>query len=764
MSGYLKERIPVIGGADVVTGRAAYMHDIVLPDMLYAKVLRSPHAHARILSIDTSEAEALPGVHAVLTYQNVPDALFSSTCYCIITTDPKEVVLDQHILERHLRFCGDEVAAVAADSEEIAAQACRLIHVEYEVLPAETDPIRALGADAPEIHEDRFGGKNLACVPSSVQVGDFDKAWEECAVRYEGKFKLPIQKHMCMETSAAVASCDESGKLTVWCNTQAPHPVRTILSRALSLDEENVRVIVPDHIGGTFGQRAGLCGKADLLSALLSMRLHRPVKMVYDRWEESCATDSRHAGYIYLRLGALANGDFHALEVNSIVSAGAYISWGTTISTKFYSFGANVYRFPNTKHYGRTVYTNTMPAGAFRGFGNPQCMFAYEAAIDDLARQLGRDPVELRLQNIIRVGDPWQMAFPCKHTELAKCIRVAAEKIHWKEKRGAAQSGTFRRGVGLAIGRHTSTNDAANSVCIRLMPDGTLKLLAGLSESGNNAHTALVQVLAHSMETDIGSIDAVLGSTDSTPWDVGTHSTRGIYDRGNSIVNASRLLRGELCAFASKLWGVPKERVRYSGGAVHGEDGQTLALRQLAERAAQQGVCLEARASSDPCGSVPWHAHACEVEVDTETGVVKVLNYYAVHDVGVAINPSIVEGQIEGGVAQGLGYALREEMSYDAKGIPYNSGFHTYMLPTAEDLPPIHAIIVDAEDPLGPYGAKGVGECPVVPVAAAVASAVEDAIGVRLHELPMTPPRVLEALRSKKAFWPSGDEWDYPAP
>lgn len=750
MKRYVGQSEARLDGVWKATGAAGYTHDVTLPNMLYAKILRSSHAHANILSLDASEAEALPGVRAVAHWENTPRVLYNGSAFAVTAASHFTPILDQYVFDNKVRFVGDEVAAVAADTEAAAEEACRRIRVSYEVLPAVSDPLEALGEDAAAIHEDQGWGKNMLHAPTEAGVGDFEAAWAECDVTYEGTVKLPVQKQVPMETSSSVAQTLPGGGLRVWSSSQTPHQVRVLLANVLDIAESKVQVICPPFIGGGFGQRSGMSGKAEMIAAVLALKTGRPVKLEYDRHEEMTATDSRHGGYVNVRLGAKKDGTFHALSLDPVLNTGAYCSWGGTMSMKIYTFGATVYRVPNTRHFGKTVYTNILPAGAMRGFGNPQAMFAVETAVDAIARKLGRDPIDLRMQNIVAVGDDWDNPFECVSTELAACVRRAADAIGWAEKRGRKQEGTLRRGVGIAVGRHVSASDRASGVFLRLEADGSLYMTSGVCDMGNGITTTLPQILAESLSIPLERINMYAGDTNATPYDIGGHSTRSLYDRGLAVINAADQLRQNLLEYAAEVWGEKSAALRYEAGVIRGAQN-SWTLEELALYAHRHQRRFEVIGRGRDSTTAPWEAHAAEVEVDMETGVVKVIKVAAAHDVGVAINPALVEGQIEGGVLQGIGYALREEITFDENCVPYNDSIHKYMLPTAGDVPVIESIIVEANDPLGPFGAKGVAECSVVPTAPAIVSAVEDATGIRFLELPLTPVRVLQGINEARA-------------
>ena len=747
MSDVIQRSIPRVDALEKVTGAAVFTQDVERENMLYAKVLRSPYAHANIKSIDPSQALCLPGVRGFVCWENTPHVYFNQCTLPYTAAAGIEPVYDQLIFDKKVRFVGDEVAAVAAESEKTAEEAIRRIRVEYEELPAVLDPKEALRPDAPDVH-DGCVDKNLACPMSHVDTGDFDKAYAAADVRFEGEVKLPIQKPIPMETHAAVAEYSSAGELTIYSTTQAPHPARLIIADVLSLPASKVRVMNPPHVGGGFGCRGGLSGKAELIAAVLAMQTHRPVRCAYTREEDFLATETRHSGYGMIRIGARRDGTITALEIDSIMNTGAYTSWGSTIPLKLFTYPSAVFHIPNQRHWGKCVYTNVMPAGAMRGFGNPQGMFLMEYAMHGLARQLGLDPLTLYEKNCIRPGEDWVLNFSLAHTELVKCIRIAAEKIGWEQKRGLHPTGRYRRGVGMGIGRHISMSDSSSGVGIRVDADGSVQLYGGMADIGNGICTTLPQIFASEFGVRMEDVHLSYGDTQNSPFDIGTHSTRCLYDRGLAVIDGAKRLKQEIFRFMAAHYGVAEGDLHMEDGIITDRDGRKWTLKEVVRTAGKEFKHFETIGRASFSGAVPWHAHAVELEVDMELGTIRVIRVVAVHDVGVAINPKIVEGQIEGGVLMSLGYALGEEVTFRPDGRPHQTSFHEYMVPTAVDAPKIEAIIVESKDPNGPFGGKGIGESSFIPTASAVADALCDATGIRMNEIPMTPERVLAAIRA----------------
>lgn len=762
-----------LDAVEKATGTAGFTSDMKLPGMLYGKVLRSPHAHARIVSIDTSEAEKLPGVKAVATHKNTPRELFNTSATMTFTVPPMVPVLDQYIFDNMVRYVGDEVAAVAATSEKIAEAALKLIKVEYELLPAVFDPLEAMTPEAPVIHESHKknipGGEVI-----QIPYGDLEKGFAESDLIIEKTFKVPVQKQAQMETQAAVAQVGLDGKMTVWSTTQTPHPTKMILAKIFSVPESKIRVLNPPYIGGGFGVRIGLSAKAEPIAAALSMLAKKPVKVVYTRKEDFIASDTRHAGYVTVKLGAKKDGAFHAMYLKAILNGGAYCSFSCETPGVLGCMGLAVYRIPNMLYCGHSVYTNTTPSGAMRGFGNPQAMYPIESVVDMMAEQLGMDPLELRLKNIMQAGDPWPLPYKCSSTGLAECIEKGARSIGWEKRGKLNQPGAKKlRGIGVGVGTHCSNawpwcGDYDNAY-ISVQQDGSIHLATGVPDMGTGTSTSLPQIAAEVMGVGLDKVSITFADTASTPFTIGSHASRTLYAAGTAVVEAARDARKQVLEYAGDLLNVAPERLELrnsvinvaghavgddcsgSGVCLTGEsERKSITLKELAYAAHLRNKQFIGIGRIVPDNAPPWHAHFAEVEVDTELGQVRVIKVAAVHDVGKAINPMIVEGQIEGGVLMGIGYALSEEIKYDEKGKQLHDSFHKYMLATADDMPEIDVMIVEANDPTGPFGAKGVGETGLVPTAGAIANAVYNATGIRFFEIPLTEEKVFRALQENK--------------
>ncbi len=760
-----------LDAAEKATGTAGFTSDIKLPGMLYGKVLRSPHPHARIASIDTTEAEKLPGVKAVATYKNTSRELFNTSATMTFTVPPEKPVLDQYIFDNVVRYVGDEVAAVAATTEKIAEAALRLIKVEYEPLPTVYDPKEAMTAEAPVIHECKL--KNIPGEVIQITFGEVEKGFKESDVIVDKEYYLPVVKQTQMETQAAVAQVGYDGKITVWSTTQTPHPTKIILAKIFQVPESKVRVLNPPYIGGGFGVRIGLSAKAEPIAVAISLLTKKPVKVVYSRKEDFIASDTRHAGYVSVKLGAKKDGTFHSMYLKATLNGGAYCSFSVETPGVLGCMGLAVYRVPNQFYYGHSVYTNTTPAGAMRAFGNPQAILALESTVDIMAEKLGMDPLELRLKNIMQVGDPWVLPYKCGSTGLAECIEKGAKSIGWENRDKLNKPGAKKlRGIGMAVGTHVSNawpfcGDYDNAY-VTVQQDGTVHLASGVPDMGTGTSTTLPQLVAEVMGVGIDQMSMTFADTASTPYDVGSHASRTLYAAGTAVVAAAKDARKQVLEYAADLFKVAPERLVLEDSAIYpvgqttgddckgspvctigGKEKKRITLKELAHEAHLRNKQFIGVGRIVPDNAPPWHAHFAEVEVDTELGQIKVLRMAAAHDAGKVIHPVIVEGQVEGAILQGVGYALGEEIKYDEKGRQLHDSFHKYMQPTVEDRPEMEIFLVETYEPTGPFGGKGVGECALVPTAPAITNAIYNATGVRFYEIPVTEEKMFKALKEQ---------------
>lgn len=749
------QSVPKVDVTEKTTGAAEYTGDISLKGKLVGKVLRSPHAHARILKIDDARARRLRGVKAVVTFADCPSVRWTS-----VGLPPSKITAltkDQFILTDRARHVGDAVAAVAAVDEDTACEAIDLISVEYEPLPAVFDPRAAMADDAPIIHR----GKSNVMRFSERRVGSVEDGFKEADYVFEDTYVTPRSFQCSLEPcGVSLAAVDASGRLTVWTSTQMPHIVRAIIAEAVDLPAGRIRVIKP-YVGGAFGSRLGVVNEP--ICALLAQVSRKPVMLSYSREETFLATECRHPIVMELKTGVKKDGTLTACRMRALIDGGAYATHTPTFVETFASGFMSRYKCPNTWSEVHGVYTNTPPCGAYRGYGNPQFVFATESQIDDIARTLNVDPLEMRLKNHRCKGDPYgSYAWPIESCGLEEAIERGAASIGWKQKRSERETlgQAKRRGIGMAFAMHSSGArpglQEVSSAIIKLNEDGTANLIYSNTDSGQGSATVLTQIAAEEMGLRFEDvIITVTADTDTMPFDIGSHASRQTYSAGNAVRLAAGNVKRQMLSLASEILEVAQECLEIKDGqiTVSGCAERSLSVSQLAHRAhfGDRGHQIIGVASAEPPANPRvYAAQFAEVEVDTETGVVSVARMVAAHDVGTAINPKAVEGQIEGAIQQGIGYALSEGYAIDREtGRPLHLNFRDYGMLTALDMPEVESIIVQAPSQSGPFGAKSVGESGLVATAAAIGNAIYDAVGVRLKEIPFTPEVVLLALREK---------------
>lgn len=734
-----------------VTGGARYAGDLILPGMLHAKIKRSTVAHARIKRIDSAKALALPGVKAALTQENVPRVLHYGSPH----PRSASVTKDQYILDHKVRYWGEGVAAVAAISEEVAEEALDLIEVDYEVLPPAFTVEEALRPGAALIHETGLGG-NLVMEPVVVSRGDTRRGFADADLIIEGEFELGRPTPAYMEPNACVCQWDGTGKLTVWMSTQTPFMVRGILAEVLGLPLHNVRVLV-DHMGGGFGAKQDLF-QNEFLCVLLAKETKRPVRMELTREETFLSGRSRHPGHVWLKQGFKKDGTITARQARVTFNSGAYGSHGPGVTNVGTAALTSLYRCENVHLEGRCVYTNTPIAGAFRGYGVVQTYYALDIQLDEAAERLGLDPGELKLRNAVREGDIAPSGHPLAGHGLEDCIRRGMEETKWLEQRRRPRegSGAIRYGWGMGCEMHGSSaypgiKEQANAI-VKMNEDGTVTLLTGTTGLGTGAHTALAQIVAEELGMPFESVAVVHGDTDVVPWDIGAFASHTTFMAGKAAQMAATELKKQLLECAGDRLEAAAGDLEIVDGiiSVKGVPNYRLSVREaIAPRRGVPAAHLVATATYAPTKAYSFAAHFVKVRVDTQTGQIEVVKVVPVHEIGRIIHPIAAAGQIEGGIQQGIGHALTEDYVIDLKdGRSLNPSFVDYKMPLAMDMPPIETIILEtAPSAGGPFGAKGVGEDPIIAIGPAIANAVYDAIGVRFHHYPITPEQVVEALR-----------------
>ena len=731
------------------SGAAVYTTDVVLPGMLEARILRSPHPHADIRSIDTSRAETLSGVAAVITADDLLDRTY------LHLGDPFR---DRFALARdRVRFIGEEVAAVAARTRAEADAALDLIDVAYKPRASAFTAQYARVGEAPTVHDDAVGNLSMQVVRS---YGDPDAARSEAEVTVSGHYAYKPAAHVCLEPHSTVARWDPARRqLDLWVSTQAPYFVRKEVAHLLDLDMDQVRTH-PVAVGGGFGAKAK-AGCHEVIAAALAIRAKRPVRLVLDRDEEFAATAVRHAFGVQLATGARRDGTLTHRDGYVTVDNGAYNHAGPSVAIYATMLAAGPYRLGGCETAVSLVYTNKQPGASFRGYGNPQMTFAMESQIDELAEKLGIDPIELRLLNAPRRGDVTLTGWRLGSARLDECLQRARAEIDWDAKRDLAGSG---RGVGVAAAVHVSGANAfehseLSEAAVEVHEDGTARVCFAGADAGTGQAAMLRQIAADELGLAFDDVTVTMMDSHDAPRDLGAWSSRGTMWSGHAAADAARGAARALKAAAAAKFGTESAHVALMDGeARSGADAVPIGdLVALAEGAADG--CLRVQGSYltdvDKMDKVHGRGHfspaysfcvqAVEVEVDYATGQVQVIDAVTVHDSGAALNPAAAEGQAVGAMAMGLGAALGEELVYE-QGRLVNPSLLDYAAPRASDLPPIRAVLLDGHDPAGPYGAKGIGEIGVVPTPAAVANAVAHATGVRARELPLTPEKLLPLL------------------
>lgn len=740
-----------------VTGKAKYADDFHERDMLVGKVLRSPHAHALIKSIDTSKAKAFPGVEAVITPEDLPKIKYATAGHPW-SLDPKHRdVEDRLILTDKARFVGDSVAAVIAVDALTAEKALKLIEVEYEVLPFVLDPEAAIEPGAPVIHEER---PDNVISSFGAQIGDVEEDFKNADHIFEGVYETSIVQHCHMENHTAYAYVDTDGRIVIVSSTQIPHIARRIVGQALGLPWGQIRVIKP-YIGGGFGNKQDVVIEP-LVAAMTLAVDGRPVRYAMSREEGFIATRTRHAMRFYLKTAVSKEGKLLGISMRMFSNNGAYASHGHSVTMSAGSKFRPLYNFRSVKFDPRTVYTNLPSAGAMRGYGVPQVTFAVESHVEDIARQLNMDPIEFRKQNLISLGhmDPLSKNV-VRSFGVPECIEKGKELIKWDEKkeRYKAQTGVKRRGLGMACfsylsGTHPVGLELAGARIV-MNQDGSVQLQIGASEIGQGSDTVLGQIVAEVLGVPMDMVHVISQhDTDVTPFDTGAYASRQTFVAGAAVKKAAEEVRQKVLALAAPRVGLPVEELDIRNARIVekllGRD--ICSLEDIAMEAYYDRLNA-APITSDTSANVRVNAVAygvtfVEVEVDMETGKIEVIEIYNVHDSGVIINPQLAEGQVHGGVSMSLGYALSEQMLFDPKtGAPLNNNLLDYKLQTIMDTPEIGSYFVEIPDPAGSVGQKALGENTTLSPAPAIRNAVLDATGLAFNKLPLTPQTVFEKMK-----------------
>ena len=733
-----------------LTGQARYSADLKLPGMLYGHVLRSPHPHANIISIDTTAAAQVPGVLAIITPFDVPNRAVAPTAQ------------DTNILDTRVRFVGDEVAAVAAVDDDAARQALALIRVEYETLPFYTDPDSALHPDAFPIHP----GGNLAINPPlSIGRGNVEQGFAEADLVLEESYNIACHSATPMEPRAAMASWD-GDSLTVWKSTRGVHLDQVALARALDIPADKVQLIGP-FLGGGFGNKDE--SRLAAIAALLSQRAGQPVRIEFSREDEFIAGRTRHAGRIELKVGVKRDGTITAIQGTSTLNTGAYAASGPGVARRAGQGIIYLYHCPNVRYESYLAYTNCPSAGSYRALGAPQGHFALETLMERIAEELGMDSLEFRLKNRVppegqpgpRTSPPDQVVdsqpieggIPFSSYGLEECLTRGAAAFGWDTPLEQPADPSRKRGKGMSMMIYRGGPGSTSAATVSVAKSGEISLLSGLMDVGEGATTVLPQMAAEILGVNDTDIVTVFGDSATTPEAPITAGSTATFSTGSALVRAAAEVRRQLLDLASDGLEAPVMELDILDGQVFvkSDPSRSMALTDVAARmdgdAITEEVTIQVPGSADYIVN-SFGAHFAEVEVDTDTGRVRVVRYVAAQDSGRIMNPRMALNQVEGAVSQMLGFALSEELVTDGPtGVTLNASYLEHKSPTIMDYPDIQVIFADTVDPVGPMGAKGLGEVPCPGVAPAIANAVYDAVGLRLTELPITPDRVIRAMQ-----------------
>jgi CO/xanthine dehydrogenase Mo-binding subunit len=742
-----------MGGVERVIGKGIYGIDLSLKDELHGGILRSQYAHAKIVSIDTSEAKKIPGVHAVVTAADAPDVRYGRTS------------IDRYMLAKNkVRYMGDPVAAVAADTPAIVKQALKKIKVVYEPLPVVIDPEETMKPDAPTLHEDMSLPKNLpadakvknVCSFTVVHVGDPDKAMAEADVVVDEVYETKMIHPQYLEPRIAAAQVEPDGRITVWANAQAPFAVRTDVARLLGVPLNKVRVLSTELGGGFGGKASGITSGAAIepICALLAVKAKRPVMIVLDKAEETISTTIRSGARMYIKTGVKKDGTIVARQGKVVYDAGAYSGFGAMAGARCTNMLGGWYLMPNCHIDGYVVYTNKQVCGPVRGPGGPQAAFAVESHMDSIAAKIGMDPVEFRLKNTPKAGDKIVGVPKLRDVSLGETIKTAAEKIGWGKVKLEKN-----QGIGIATGSWIESAGPGGGAVVKVNEDGSVTVHIGKIDMGTAPRFGIPLIAAEELGVPVSDVTVVNVDTDASPWDAGTVGSRAMLVSGTATKLAAIDARNQIFKMAaSQLEASPDDlEIKDKQIRVKGTPSKSVALATIATNAHNvigevigRGYCdnVALMAEEKAHGSSqPFTTHACIVEVSPDTGNVKILKYVAVHDIGFPIHPVSVEGQIEGATAMSIGQALCEQVVFDNNGRTMNPSFVDYLMPTINMMPRIETTLVHGYPGAGPYGSKGAGEIACVPPMAAIANAIFNATGVRIRTLPLSPENVLRALK-----------------
>lgn len=756
---YVNRPVPKVDSDSLVTGKAVYTNDLAPSECLIVKIVRSPYAHAWIKDIDTSRAEAVPGIVCVLTYKDCPDKRFTLAGQ----TFPEPSPYDRLILDQRMRFVGDAAAIVAGVSEEAVRKALKLVRIRYEELEPVLDFRKA--KDNPIlVHPEEnwkslcpVGADNLRnlCAHDECSAGDIDAVLAACDYVVDRVYHTKANQQAMMETFRTYTYMDAYGRLNVVSSTQVPFHVRRILANALDIPKHKVRVIKP-RIGGGFGAKQ--TSVSEIYPALVTWKTGRPAKIIFTREESFIASSPRHEMELHVRIGADASGRIKGIDLYTLSNTGAFGEHGPT------TVGLSGHK--SISLYGQTdafrfaydvVYTNVMSSGAYRGYGATQGIFAVESAVNELAQKMGMDPTVLREKNLVREGQ----IMPAYYNErtdscaLDRCLARAKEMIGWDKKYPFYECGDGKvRGVGVAMAMQGSGISSVDtgSVAIKMNDDGFYSLMVGATDMGTGCDTILSQMAAECLECSMDEIVVHGVDTDISPYDTGSYASSTTYVTGMAVVKTCESLREKICAAGAGYLGCSEDEVEFDGNKVTNlRTGETISRKEIGNKV--MCFCNEALSASEafssPTSPPPFMAGIAEVEIDKETGTVEMVDYAAVVDCGTVVNPALARVQVEGGIAQGIGMALFEDIVYNKKGKNYSNSFMQYKIPSRLDVGNIRVEFESSYEPTGPFGAKSIGEIVINTPSPAISNAVQNAVGVIIRELPITPEKLYWGMQKE---------------
>lgn len=754
---YVNKAIPKVDYKALVTGKAVYTDDLAAKDCLFVKVLRSPHAHALIQEIDTTRAQMVPGIECVLTYKDCPDKRFTMAGQ----TYPEPSPYDRLILDQRVRFVGDAVAIVAGYGKEAVNKALKMIKVKYEVLEPILDFRKAKDNSILVHPEDNWkslcpvgaDNKRNLCAHDTCSEGDVDEVINNCEYVVDQVYHTKANQQSMMETFRTYTYMDAYGRLNVISSTQVPFHVRRILANALDISKAKIRVIKP-RIGGGFGAKQTVV--SEVYPALVTWKTGKAAKMIYTREESLIASSPRHEMEVHVRIGADKDGIIQGIDMYTLSNTGAFGEHGPT--TVGLSGHKSIPLYGNAKAFRFTydvVYTNVMSAGAYRGYGATQGLFALESAVNELAEKMQMDPVKLREKNMVREGQvmPAYYGETANSCALDRCMARAKEMMDWDNKYPCRDMGNGKvRGVGVAMamqGSGISSVDTA-AVAIKVNDDGVYSLMIGATDMGTGCDTILAQMAAECLDCSIDDIIVHGVDTDSSPYDTGSYASSTTYVTGMAVVRTCEVLRDKIALKGAEYLGCSVDDVDFDGEkVVNIQTGESISRKEIGNRVmcANQDTLFASEAFTSPVSPPPYMVGMAEVEVDKETGELELIDYVAVVDCGTVVNPNLARIQTEGGLAQGIGMAMYEDVVYNAKGKNYSNSFMQYKIPSRLDVGTIRVEFESSYEPTGPFGAKSIGEIVINTPSPAIASAVNHAVGVKVRELPITAEKVFFGMQ-----------------